>query len=109
MEVITNVLRKANKPHKCELCGLVINKGEIYSYQFNKDGGDVWSFKAHCACVDLATNLNLYDDQDNGVTEEIFKDQVREDFHYKTSDKYPNATWEEILRAMYYIFDIHNK
>lgn len=109
MEVVTDVLRKAKKAHKCGLCGLTIDKGETYSYQFCKDGGDVWSFKSHCSCVDLATDLDLYDDQDNGVTEEIFKDQVREYFHGRTWDKYPNATWEEILRAMYDLFNIPKK
>lgn len=42
----------ARKTHFCEECGQEISPGTRYTSQRCKDGGDVWTFKAHTDCMD---------------------------------------------------------
>lgn len=41
----------ARKHHRCEECGRLIAPGQRYLRQFNTDGGDAWTFKAHEDCA----------------------------------------------------------
>lgn len=45
----------ARKQHHCdECCGKPIEPGEKYIRQRNKDGGDIWTYKAHVECFESA-------------------------------------------------------
>ena len=46
---------KARKDHWCDECGRPIRRGTIYTKQVNKDGGDIWTFRAHTDCMELGT------------------------------------------------------
>lgn len=68
---------KARKPHHCDLCGCVIQKGEVYEHQVNVSGGDVYDFKAHLHCQDLSSAIWNYVDPDEGMTDAYFQDAVQ--------------------------------
>lgn len=74
MDVINNCKRKARKDHICDLCGDTIEKGSIYKYQFNKEGGDTWNFRAHDRCWHIAEELWEYIDPYDLMDEDNFKD-----------------------------------
>ena len=57
MEIIDIKHPKARKEHQCELCHDMIPKGTVYVRSFNKDGGQVWSFKTHQVCEILKNVL----------------------------------------------------
>lgn len=59
-EVINESYPKARKDHICDLCRCTIKKRHKYVRQFNRDGGDVWTFKAHIECCQLANKLEVY-------------------------------------------------
>jgi len=63
MNVIAEDIRVARKVHECSLCGLDIAKGERHLAQFCKDGGDVYTARAHLACQE-ATERDGWDAQD---------------------------------------------
>lgn len=68
MQRINEGERKARKEHQCWCCGKSIIKGDIYFYQFNKDGGDVWECKSHNRCQNLVNKYcDNFGDADWGV------------------------------------------
>lgn len=77
MEMICTTRPKAKKQHICNLCGGIINVGEIYERQFNKYD-DVYVFKSHLSCIKLASQLNLFGDCDEGLTGDYFRDYITE-------------------------------
>jgi len=50
-ELISERRPVARKRHFCEECGRSIVPGTQYLNQRCKDGGDVWTFKAHIDCA----------------------------------------------------------
>ena len=77
-ELISFSTRKARKNHKCGLCGDEIIKGELYRRQFLKYGGEVYDFKEHERCGEIATALWHYLDPADGLTEEYFEEGCQE-------------------------------
>lgn len=73
MRTISHNKPKANKKHICDawefICEALakddpykcrgIHKGDIYTNQFNTDGGDVWTFKACSPCLKLAAEADI--------------------------------------------------
>lgn len=73
---------KANKDHRCNFCGEKIRKGEVYSTSTHKYDGRVYDWKTHKHCSDIATRLKMYDDADDGLTEDMFQETI----HYVHDD-----------------------
>ena len=71
-------VRKARKPHKCDWCGQVIEKGEQYEYQKFVYDGQMYDWKAHLACSRVASAIWDYVDPDEGMTDDEFADGCRE-------------------------------
>ena len=75
MEVISNKLVRARKPHHCDFCGCKIEKGALYNLQFNKEVGDVWSHRSHLECRKITSiqdyiYKNHYDENLDDISEE---------------------------------------
>lgn len=83
MENISFSKRKANKDHKCNYCGGVIKKGEIYEHSVNKID-DIYVWKNHISCSKLVERLEM--DGDEGVT--------KDDFYEYVSNKYAEIMCE---------------
>lgn len=68
---------KANKQHKCSFCGGKIVVGERYHVGVLKND-DLYRWKSHLTCDELAVKMNMYDGWGDGVTAEDFQEHVME-------------------------------
>lgn len=76
MQVVSERILKARKSHICDLCGLRIEKGIKYNYDFIVEGGDAWGFKSHLDCNHLAHIWFMEDDFNEGLDMIDFKEYV---------------------------------
>lgn len=67
---------KARKDHACDFCGFKINKGETYIKSTHVYDG-IYDWRTHADCGNLASKLNMYEDADEGVTQDMFMETVR--------------------------------
>lgn len=54
-------IKAARKTHQCDWCGEKIIVGQPYVRQCNKDGADVWTWRAHPECNRAANTLDSFD------------------------------------------------
>ena len=88
MEIVSETTLTARKEHRCELCNRIIHKGQRYRKQFNKDCGDVWSFKGHEECFELTSIIDFidyYEGVDCDAFEEAIINYVQE-YHQGAED-----------------------
>ena len=101
MITLSNKKRKARKQHVCDFCGLLIEVGTIYELQVNISEGILYSWKSHLSCNEIAGELDMFDDWDDGLTGEGFKEYIQEEYRsimctnfneiYESKDfSYPN-------------------
>jgi hypothetical protein len=67
---------KANKDHRCNFCGEKIRKDETYLTSTHKQDGSVYDWKTHKHCSEIANRLNMYEDCDEGLTEDGFQETI---------------------------------
>jgi hypothetical protein len=68
MNIAHETIRAARKPHQCDWCNETIEEGQSYVRQRNKDGADIWTWRAHPECHDAASRVPCYDiDHHTGV------------------------------------------
>lgn len=80
LEVINEMRNvKAIKAHVCNLCGCTILVGEIYQTQTLKYD-DIYTFKNHIKCMEVAHKLKMFDECDEGVTCADFYEYVTDEF-----------------------------
>jgi len=77
-KLISYSTRKARKIHKCGLCNNDIATGELYRRHFLKYEGQVYSFKEHDICGEIASCLWNFIDPNEGMTEEDFQEGCQE-------------------------------
>jgi hypothetical protein len=70
-------LTKANKDHKCNFCCQIIDKGGNYLKSTHVCDGHLYEWKSHIYCSKIASKLRMYDDVDDGVTDEHFQETIR--------------------------------
>ncbi len=63
---------KARKEHKCNFCGYPILTKMIYNRATYVYSGEIYSWKTHKKCGDIASKLNMYDDCSEGLTGDDF-------------------------------------
>tara|TARA_Y100000114_G_C11615188_1_gene257040 strand:+ start:249 stop:575 length:327 start_codon:yes stop_codon:yes gene_type:complete len=71
---------KAIKPHRCAFCCKEISVGETYGRVFIADCGDVWSYKIHSFCDDIAEKEHResgYDDLTLDMLLDCARDKVQ--------------------------------
>lgn len=113
METISTKKVKAKKDHKCNLCDGVIEKGSSYRYQFNKQDSDVYAFKSHLSCEEIASHLKMFDDCDYGLTDEIFQESIREeykflmDLHHTEIYNYEYFVYPTFQEQLKFVHDFH--
>lgn len=54
-------VKAARKAHVCDWCNEAIEIGQPYVRQRNKDGRDVWTWRAHPECSKAASTLDSFD------------------------------------------------
>lgn len=70
----------ARKKHNCNYCGFVIENKEKYLRSVNKHDGEVYTWKSHLSCHEIASKLNMFDYADDGVTEDIFQESINQEY-----------------------------
>ena len=78
MTTLTNKRVKARKEHICNFCGNKIPRGETYNYSTHVFDGQVYSWRSHAKCDDLCSAIWDFVDPDEGMTYELFCDNLRE-------------------------------
>lgn len=104
MENISKSKPIARKEHICNYCGQIIHKGEVYCRQLNKMDGDLYTWKNHLKCQDIAEELNMFDGPcDEGLTGESFQEYIRDEYmslvneKLETDDKFTYPPFAEQL------------
>jgi hypothetical protein len=89
MQILHSSSPKARKEHKCCFCFAKIKIGSVYDLQTNIFDGDIYTWKAHKRCSQIAEKLKMYDYADEGVTSEDFQETIKEEFHnLQTTEDY---------------------
>ena len=94
MEILSRSTPKARKLHRCDFCGLFIQIGERYEIT-NIKADDLYTWKNHIPCGQIADTLNMFDDYDEGLTSESFRENINEEYSRIMSDKY-NELYESV-------------
>ena len=68
---------KAKKEHRCNYCIYLISKGEVYEKSTHKYYGEVYTWKSHLKCSNIASKLKMFDHADEGVTSENFHETIQ--------------------------------
>lgn len=81
METIASRKQKAIKDHKCDWCNLPIKKGEVYNYSVYKADNDLYVWKNHISCAEIAEKLKMFEDVwDKGLTGEDFQECIENEY-----------------------------
>lgn len=97
MEVIQYSKKtKAIKDHVCGFCSFAIERGSIYFNGVYKYDG-IYSFKTHIHCEDLAQKLGMYDDCEEGLTGETFREYINDECRKVSPINYDKFTFKDRL------------
>jgi len=73
-EILAQRDRTAAKCHRCDYCGEVIQKGEVYDWAKLIFDGRIYEWKAHKKCASIASDLWDYADPTEGMSEDDFQE-----------------------------------
>lgn len=96
MNNVNNKKPKARKDHICSFCTGTINKGEVYNSQTNTYEGEIYVWKSHIKCSEIAYSLRMFDDADEGVTSEDFVEYINNEF-YEIDESKPSYNHKQFL------------
>ncbi|MCP4764394.1 MAG: hypothetical protein GY870_21650 [archaeon] len=81
MEIISTTKLKARKKYKCDWCGLKIKKGEKHQSQALKDNGEIYNWRNHIRCAEIAKKLEMFDYCDGeGLTKDAFQNTISDEY-----------------------------
>lgn len=75
-DLLDKKIRKARNPHICSYCNATIEKGEEYEWSKLAYEGEVYEWKSHISCKEIAVEIWDYVEPDEGMTEEDFREGV---------------------------------
>lgn len=81
MTILEGKQRIARKEHECNFCGGTIEIGEKYDWQKYIYEGQLYEWKSHLSCCDIASELGMYDYADEGVTGDDFRETINEEYN----------------------------
>lgn len=97
---------KASKEHRCDFCSEKIAQGETYLKSTHKMDGNVYDWKTHKYCGEIATKLKMYDNADEGVTQDIFMETISEEHYALLTNRFAGDEMEQysdILQQLRYV------
>ena len=97
---------KAKKEHRCDFCAEKILKGDKYIKSTHKDVGYLYDWKTHDYCAELASKMNMYDDVDEGLTQDMFMENVSDAHYCLLTDRFARDECEkysDILKQLRYV------
>ena len=81
IETISRSRPKARKEHRCDYCNGTIQIGETYEWStLINDDGNIYDWKNHPRCSEIAQQLNMYDYCDEGLTQDAFCELIEDEF-----------------------------
>ncbi|MCK4815591.1 hypothetical protein KA005_07470 [bacterium] len=82
MIILRDKQLQARKNHTCDLCNGIIKKGELYNCQTNVYDGQIYNFKSHIHCSELAHEYDMYQDTfEDGLSQLDFAEYISELTH----------------------------
>jgi uncharacterized protein YfbU (UPF0304 family) len=72
---------KARKNHRCNFCNYDISKNEIYIKSTHVLFDDIYDWKTHKKCYEIADILKMYDECNEGVTMRNFQEAIIEEYN----------------------------
>tara|TARA_R110000823_G_scaffold221193_1_gene349705 strand:- start:2775 stop:3113 length:339 start_codon:yes stop_codon:yes gene_type:complete len=81
MLTLNNSTPKARKEHQCNFCHQNIVPGEVYNKQTNICDGSMYVWKSHTRCTAIAKELQMYDDMEEGLSDEDFIGFINDAFY----------------------------
>ena len=61
LETLEDTYPKARKNHICNFCAGLIPRGDKYHYQVIVNDGDIYTWKSHLHCDEIANVMDMYD------------------------------------------------
>jgi len=108
METINEpTLTKARKQHSCDLCWQPIEVGSTYLNAVYKHDY-IYSWKMHKHCNEIAVKLKMYDDYEDGLDSDSFKEQIDNEFYNistKSEEENEEMTYSQRLN---FVLEQHN-
>lgn len=81
METISySKLTTAVKEHKCNFCCQPIERGTKYFKSTHSMDGEIYDWKTHQSCSEIADKLKMYDYVDEGVTTDYFIETIKDEY-----------------------------
>lgn len=71
---------KARKDHRCDFCNQIIPKGSVYEKDTYIGDDGLYRWKNHVYCRELAAKLKWFEDWDEGLTGDGFREGVFEEY-----------------------------
>lgn len=93
MNTILQKERVCRKMTHCNFCDGVIHVGEKYDFRTIVNDGNIYNWKSHLHCLDIASKLDMFDDDPDGITSESFQESIKDEYAHIMSTKY-NDMWE---------------
>ena len=90
---------KAIKNHKCNYCLQLIEKGSFYNRSTHVFEGNIYDWKSHIHCSEIASKLNMHDYADQGVTSDQFIETIQDEYLEIIS-----RTQEQLYENEYFIY-----
>lgn len=92
MDVLDAHIRIARKEHKCNYCCGIIKIGEKYDWSKFSNYGEIYEWKAHLSCCDIASELDMADSSDDGITKERFMRIIDDEYNLirNTNEELPS-------------------
>lgn len=98
---------RAKKEHRCNFCGSKIVTGQIYSKSTHVNDGEIYDWKTHKWCGQLADDLKLYDYCGaDGVTQDDFVEAVHSEHDTIMHNLLPDNTdgkYGDIIQQIQYV------
>jgi len=94
---------KAIKEHSCDFCACRIPKGDTYIKSTHKYDGQVYDWKTHKHCAEIADRLKMYDHCDEGVTQDDFMETIHcehDDLMIKLLPEKEQQNYSDIIQQL---------
>jgi len=69
---------KAKKVYSCDFCACRIPKGDTYIKSTHKYDGQIYDWKTHKHCAEIASRLKMYDHCEEGLTQDDFMETIHD-------------------------------
>lgn len=97
---------QAIKTHTCDFCNERIIKGQKYMKSTHANDGQIYDWKSHKICAELANKLNMYQDWVEGVTGNYFQECIHEfhdDLMIKLIDEKDINKYSDVIRQLRHV------